>query len=92
MERAGRGRLAWIAVAYGVGVGLLLWANRRLGVGDHAVKVGLDVAHVEMMRQMIPLGRPGTPDETADAVHLFCLPESDYVTGEVLVAAGGLRM
>ena len=39
-----------------------------------------------------PLGRPGTPDEAAGAVHLFCLPESDYVTGEVLVAAGGLRM
>src|SRR5260221_13519619 len=27
----------------------------------------------------------------AGAVHLFCLPESDYVTGEVLVAAGGPR-
>jgi 3-oxoacyl-[acyl-carrier protein] reductase len=67
-------------------------APPEIAVGDHAFKVGLDVAHVDMMRQLIPLGRPGTPDEAAGAVHLFCLPESDYVTGEVLVAAGGLRI
>ena len=64
----------------------------EIAVGDRALKVGLDVAQVDMMRQLIPLGRPGTPDEAAGAVLLFCLPESDYVTGEVLVAAGGLRM
>ena len=67
-------------------------APPEIDVGDRALKVGLDVAQAEMMRQLIPLGRPGTPDEAAGAVYLFCLPESDYVTGEVIVAAGGLRM
>jgi 3-oxoacyl-[acyl-carrier protein] reductase len=67
-------------------------APPEIAVGDRALKVGLDVARVEMMNQLIPLGRPGTPEEAAGAVYLFCLPESDYVTGEVLVAAGGLRM
>ena len=67
-------------------------APPEVAVGDRALKVGLDVAQVEMMKQLIPLGRPGTPDEAAGAVYLFCLPESDYVTGEVLVAAGGLRV
>jgi 3-oxoacyl-[acyl-carrier protein] reductase len=63
----------------------------EIAVGDRTLKVGLDVAQVELMTQLIPLGRPGTPEEAAGAVYLFCLPESDYVTGEVLVAAGGLR-
>jgi 3-oxoacyl-[acyl-carrier protein] reductase len=45
-----------------------------------------------MMKELIPLGRPGTPEDAAGAVYLFCLPESDFVSGEVVVASGGLRM
>ena len=37
----------------------------------------------------IPLGRGGTPEEAAGAVYLFCIPESDYVSGQVLVCGGG---
>ncbi|MEM7222091.1 MAG: SDR family oxidoreductase [Pseudomonadota bacterium] len=37
-----------------------------------------------------PLGRAGTPEEAAGAVCLLCLPESDFITGEVLIASGGL--
>jgi 3-oxoacyl-[acyl-carrier protein] reductase len=44
-----------------------------------------------MMKARIPLGRPGTPEEAAGALLLFCLPESDYISGEVIVAGGGLR-
>ena len=36
------------------------------------------------------LGRGGTPDEAAGAVYLFCIPESDYVSGQTLVCSGGL--
>lgn len=39
---------------------------------------------------MIPLGRIGTPEEAAGAVYLMCAPESDYITGQVLVCSGGL--
>ena len=37
-----------------------------------------------------PLGRAGSPEEAAGAVFLLCLPESDFVSGQVLVASGGL--
>ena len=39
---------------------------------------------------MIPLGRGGTPEEAAGAVYLFCIPESNYITGQVVVCGGGL--
>jgi 3-oxoacyl-[acyl-carrier protein] reductase len=54
-------------------------------------KVGLPAQALDMMKARIPLGRPGTPEEAAGALLLFCLPESDYISGEVIVAGGGLR-
>ena len=42
------------------------------------------------MAKMIPLGRGGTPEEAADAVYLFCSPESNYISGQVVVCGGGL--
>ncbi|WP_448680854.1 SDR family NAD(P)-dependent oxidoreductase [Pseudomonas nicosulfuronedens] len=54
------------------------------------IRVGISPQLVEQSRHMTPLGRPGTPDEAAGAVYLFCIPESDYVTGQVLVCGGGL--
>ena len=64
----------------------------EIEVGERKVRVGLDAAQIELMKRLIPLGRPGTPEEAAGAVYLFCLPESDFISGEVVVAAGGLRM
>jgi 3-oxoacyl-[acyl-carrier protein] reductase len=64
----------------------------EIAVGERKLKVGLDAAQVELMKELIPLGRVGSPEDAAGAVYLFCAPESDYVSGEVLVAAGGLRM
>ena len=37
-----------------------------------------------------PLGRTGKPEDAAGAVYLFCIPESNFVTGEVLTCSGGL--
>ena len=64
----------------------------RIEVGNRSIKVGVGAAQAELLKQLIPLGRVGTAEEAAGAVCLFCLPESDYVSGEVLVAGGGLRM
>ena len=64
----------------------------QIEIGDRKVKVGLDAAQVELMKGLIPLGRAGTPQEGAGAVYLFCLPESDFISGEIVIAAGGLRM
>ena len=56
------------------------------------IKVGISQELLEMSERMIPLGRTGTPQEAAGAVFLLCLPESDYVSGQVLVCGGGLEI
>jgi 3-oxoacyl-[acyl-carrier protein] reductase len=64
----------------------------EIEIGERKLKVGLDAEQAVSMKSMTPLGRAGTPEEAAGAVFLFCLPESDFITGEIVVAAGGLRV
>ncbi|MBS0446019.1 MAG: SDR family oxidoreductase [Proteobacteria bacterium] len=54
------------------------------------IKVGVNPDLLAAMERGIPLGRGGTPDEAAGAVYLFCIPESDYVSGQTLMCSGGL--
>jgi 3-oxoacyl-[acyl-carrier protein] reductase len=54
------------------------------------IKVGVNPDLLAAMEKGIPLGRGGTPDEAAGAVYLFCIPESDYVSGQTLMCSGGL--
>jgi 3-oxoacyl-[acyl-carrier protein] reductase len=61
-------------------------------IGDKNIKMGLQPDMISWMNKMIPLGRGGTPEEAAGAVYLLCIPESDYVSGEVLLASGGFVM
>ena len=63
-----------------------------IDVGGKEIKVGVQPHLVETMERLIPLGRGGTPEEAADAVYLFCTPESNYISGQVVVAGGGLLM
>jgi 3-oxoacyl-[acyl-carrier protein] reductase len=44
---------------------------------------------MKSLEEGIPLGRGGTPAEAAGAVYLFCIPESDYISGQTLVCSGG---
>ena len=60
-------------------------------VGDRDFKVGLKESQVEAMRPTIPLRREGQPRDGAGAIYLFCIPESDYVTGQLLICSGGVR-
>jgi 3-oxoacyl-[acyl-carrier protein] reductase len=64
----------------------------KIRVGDREVPTGIAGPARSLLQMVTPLGRPGTVEEAAGAVYLFCIPESDYVTGEVLVASGGLRI
>ncbi|AZG47118.1 Aklaviketone reductase DauE [Gordonia insulae] len=41
------------------------------------------------MKQTIPLGRAGTPDEAAGSVVMLTYPEADYVSGQIMVTGGG---
>jgi 3-oxoacyl-[acyl-carrier protein] reductase len=53
-------------------------------------KVGVQPELLEKLEREIPLGRLGTPEEAADAVYLFCSPESNYISGQVVTVAGGM--
>ncbi|HXK53611.1 MAG TPA: SDR family oxidoreductase [Hyphomicrobiales bacterium] len=59
-------------------------------IGEKSVKMGVPAGFQDTLTKMIPLGRAGTPQDAANAVYLFCIPESDYISGEVLLASGGL--
>ena len=61
-------------------------------IGEREVKMGIQPEFIEFMNKMIPLGRGGTPAEAAGAVYLMCIPESDYISGEVVLASGGFVM
>ena len=54
------------------------------------IKVGVNPDLMAAMERTIPLGRGGTPEEAAGAVYLFCIPESDYISGQTLICSGGL--
>ena len=59
-------------------------------VEGREIKFGVNPEVLATMERTIPLGRSGTPDEAAGAVYLFCIPESDYVSGQTLLCSGGL--
>ncbi|MDP6744734.1 MAG: SDR family oxidoreductase [SAR324 cluster bacterium] len=61
-------------------------------IGKNEIKMGIRPEMIQAMNQMIPLGRGGTPEEAAGAVYLLCTPESNYISGQVLLASGGLIM
>jgi len=61
-------------------------------MAGRAHRVGLSDQQIEQQRALTPLGRAGSPADAANAIFLFCQPESDFVTGEILVASGGLRL
>lgn len=54
-------------------------------------RVGVQPALIHQLEtQAIPLGRIGTPEEAADGVYLFCTPESNYISGQVITVGGGI--
>lgn len=63
--------------------------DAAIEVGGRRIKVGISAEYVDAIAQAIPLRRTGTVEEAAGAVYLMCTPESDYVSGQVLVCGGG---
>jgi len=58
-------------------------------VGGRSHRVGLTTAQIDGVQRAAALGRSGRPEDGAGAIYLFCIPESDFVTGEVLTCSGG---
>jgi len=61
----------------GVSPGAILWPEN-----------GMSAATKDAILEQIPLGRPGTPEDVADAV-LFLAKDADYVTGQIIAIDGG---
>jgi 3-oxoacyl-[acyl-carrier protein] reductase len=58
-------------------------------IGGEKVQLGIPDQLRGMAAMLIPLGRPGTPEEAAGGVFFLCSPWSNYVTGQVLNITGG---
>lgn len=65
--------------------------DATVDIGGKSLKFGVNPELLAQMERGIPLGRAGTPVEAAGAAYLFCIPESDYVSGQVLLCAGGFN-
>ncbi|MBM4187867.1 MAG: SDR family oxidoreductase [Gemmatimonadetes bacterium] len=92
----GRYKVNVNAVAFGLITTRLTEAaadgTASIDVEGRQIKVGVNPDILKSAERLIPLGRAGTPDEAAGAVYLFCIPESNYVSGELLICGGGFRM
>lgn len=63
-----------------------------ISVGERDFRVGLSEQQIESSERASPLGRSGQPEDGAGAIYLLCLPESDFITGEVLTCSGGAQL
>jgi 3-oxoacyl-[acyl-carrier protein] reductase len=68
----------------------------RLGIRVNVVAPGLIETEMlqnvpkEMIKQIIPMGRVGLPEEIAKVVRFLCSDEASYITGQVISVNGGM--
>ncbi|WP_438952125.1 SDR family NAD(P)-dependent oxidoreductase [Porticoccus sp.] len=63
-----------------------------INIAGKEIRVGVSDQMTSLLKTLIPLQRTGTAKEAADAVYLFCIPESNYISGQTLVVGGGLEI
>ena len=63
---------------------------RWIEEGGRELAVGFKPQIAQRQKELTALGRAGTPAEAAGGIMLLCLPESDYISGQVIEVAGGL--
>jgi 3-oxoacyl-[acyl-carrier protein] reductase len=84
------------------------WAHQRINVNavapgyiegtrltsprEEGDLLGIPGDVVEKIRALVPIGRPGTPEDVAASVAFLCTPDSDYITGQVLEIHGGMEL
>jgi 3-oxoacyl-[acyl-carrier protein] reductase len=63
--------------------------SNQMEIGGEKVQLGIPDQLRGMASMLIPLGRPGTPEEAAGGVFFLCSPWSNYVHGQTLNVTGG---
>ncbi|HYA91673.1 MAG TPA: 3-oxoacyl-ACP reductase FabG [Thermodesulfobacteriota bacterium] len=68
----------------------------RLGIRVNVVAPGLIDTEMlqsvprDMIKQIIPMGRVGLPEEVAKVVRFLCSEDASYITGQVISVNGGM--
>jgi 3-oxoacyl-[acyl-carrier protein] reductase len=63
--------------------------SNQMEIDGQKVQLGIPDQLRGMASMLIPLGRPGTPEEAAGGVFFLCSPWSNFVHGQVLNVTGG---
>jgi 3-oxoacyl-[acyl-carrier protein] reductase len=63
----------------------------KIEVEGREIRIGINPELLKSIGDTIPLGRGGTPQEGANGIYILCIPESDYITGQLLLVNGGLN-
>ncbi|HEY1523107.1 MAG TPA: SDR family oxidoreductase [Solirubrobacteraceae bacterium] len=63
--------------------------SNTMEIGGEKVQLGIPDQLRGMAPMLIPLGRPGTPQEAAGGVFFLCSPWANFVHGQVLNITGG---
>ena len=63
--------------------------SNTMEIDGEKVQLGIPDQMRGMAAMVIPMGRPGTPEEAAGGVFFLCSPWSNYVHGQVLNITGG---
>ena len=64
-------------------------ASNTMEIDGQTVQLGIPDQMRTMAPMLIPIGRPGTPEEAAGGVFFLCSPWSNFVHGQVLNITGG---
>jgi 3-oxoacyl-[acyl-carrier protein] reductase len=64
-------------------------AENTMEIDGRQVQLGIPDQMRAMAAMVIPIGRPGTPEEAAGGVFFLCSPWSNFVHGQVLNVTGG---
>jgi 3-oxoacyl-[acyl-carrier protein] reductase len=63
--------------------------SNTMEIDGQTVQLGIPEQMRSMAPMLIPLGRPGRPEEAAGGVFFLCSPWSNFVHGQVLNVTGG---
>jgi enoyl-[acyl-carrier-protein] reductase (NADH) len=76
------------------------WAGRNIRanvvsggpIETDALKAAFDYHQVAAWEDVTPMGRLGTPEDLAQTVAWLCTDEARWITGQVILADGGITL